>query len=181
MKWGEFIYMEGNIFIYIHGILLIVTLIVFLAFLFSFLFEGERLDGLIMLISFFFMIFFLGTSMYGNYKCKNSEWIVPDKPYATEKIVSLNDNNLTNGKFYLRRGYIEENLYYQYMVQLNNGGFVANKVKSSNATLYYDTDNYRVEWYTKTKKWHYWEMKKIYNKIYIPEGSITDDYSVDLN
>lgn len=119
--------------------------------------------------------------MYGNYKCKNSEWIVPDKPYATEKLVSLNDNNLTNCKFYLRRGYVEEDLYYQYMVQLNDGGFVANKVKSSNATLYYDTDNYRVEWYTKTKKWLYWEIKKTYNKIYIPEGSITDDYSVDLN
>ena len=81
----------------------------------------------------------------------------------------------------MRRGYIEQKLYYQYMVELDNGGFVANKVNSANATLFYTEDNYRVEWYTKNKKWLYWEMEGIYNKIYIPEGSITDDYSVDLN
>lgn len=172
---------EGNIFMTIHIVLLIIAPIVCIVSLIFPIGEENKLYELIGVILFFFTIFLYGMFFYGEYKCENSEWIVPDKPYATEKIVSLNDNNLTNGKFYLRRGYIEENLYYQYMVQLNNGGFVANKVKSSNATLYYDTDNYRVEWYTKTKKWHYWEMKKIYNKIYIPEGSITDDYSVDLN
>lgn len=173
--------MEGNIFIYIHIVLLIIAFIVFLAYSLSFLFVGKSIDGLIMSISIIFMIFLFGMYFYGAYKCENSEWGVTDKPYATEKIISLNDNNLTNCKFYLRRGYVEEDLYYQYMVQLNDGGLVANKVKSSNATLYYDTDNYRVEWYTKTKKWLYWKIKKTYNKIYIPEESITDDYSVDLN
>ena len=82
---------------------------------------------------------------------------------------------------YLRRGYFEEDLYYQYMVQLNNGGFVANKVNSSNATLYYAEDDFRVEWYIQKKKWLYWEIERTYNKIYIPEGSIADDYSVDLS
>ena len=81
----------------------------------------------------------------------------------------------------MRRGYIEESLYYQYMVQLNNGGFVANKVNSANATLFYTEDNYRIEWYIKTKSWLYWKEERVYNKIYIPEGSITDDYSIDLN
>lgn len=33
----------------------------------------------------------------------------------------------------------------------------------------------------KKKKWMYFEMEKIYNKIYIPEGSIIDEFSIDLN
>lgn len=123
-----------------------------------------------------FVFFFIG-----RVKCEKSEWVISDEPYATEKIVSLNDNNLTNGRFYLRRGYIEEDLYYQYIVQLNNGGFKTNKVKSANATLFYDTENYRVEWYTMTRNWLYFKDEKTYVEIYIPEGSITMDYSIDLN
>lgn len=92
----------------------------------------------------------------------------------------MGDSNLTSGTFYLRRGNINEDLYYQYMVKLSSGGFVANKVKASNTTLYYDTDNYRVEWYTRSKKWLYFEIEETANKIYIPEGSITDQYSIDL-
>jgi hypothetical protein len=114
-------------------------------------------------------------------KCDKADWAYSETPYSVEKIISLNDNNLTNGRFYMRRGYIEDNLYYQYMVQLDNGGFVANKVNSANVTLFYTEDNYRVEWYTKTKSWLYWKEEEVYNKIYIPEGSITDEYSVDLN
>ena len=64
---------------------------------------------------------------------------------------------------------------------MNDGGFVANKVNSNQATIYYDTNNYRVEWYIKRKKWMYFEMEKIYNKIYIPEGSIIEEFSIDLN
>lgn len=119
--------------------------------------------------------------IFGLENCENSDWIISDTPYATEKIVALNDNNMMNGRVYLRSGYIEEDLYYQYIVQLNNGGFVSNKVKSANATLFYDTDNYRVEWYTKTRQWLYFKNEVTYVEIYIPEGSITMDYSIDLN
>jgi hypothetical protein len=117
----------------------------------------------------------------GRTKCEKSKWVYSDEPYAVEKIVSLNDNNMMNGRIYLRSGYIEEDLYYQYIVKLNNGGFVANKVKSANATLFYDTDNYRVEWHKKTRGWLYFKDEATYVEIYIPEGSITMDYTVDLN
>lgn len=136
---------------------------------------------IIWLLSILVTFILFGFFIFGRVKCEKSEWVVSDMPYATEKIVSLNDNNLTNGKFYLRSGYIEEDLYYQYIVQLNNGGFKANKVKSANATLFYDTDNYRVEWYTKTRSWLYFEDEVTYVEIYIPEESITTDYSIDLN
>lgn len=116
----------------------------------------------------------------GSYKCEKAAWNYSDVPYSTEHITSLNDSNMVNGKFYLRHGYIEENLYYQYMVKLNKGGFIANKVKADNAMLYYSDDNFRVEWYAKERHWLWFQQKETYNKIYIPEGSISEEYSIDL-
>lgn len=130
----------------------------------------------VILVITLFVFFFVGTT-----KCEKSEQIYSDKPYATEKIAALNDNNMMSGRIYIRSGYIEEDLYYQYIVKLNNGGFVSNRVKSSNATLFYDTDNYRVEWYKKTRGWLYFKDEVTYVEIYIPEGSITMDYMIDLN
>ena len=177
---------EGNTFIYIHlGLMIISIAVLFITCLWG-LFETEEeaknsKSGITLVVSLISTVFLFGFYIFGTIKCDDAEWVISQTPYSVEKIMSLNDNNLTNGRFYMRRGYIEENLYYQYMVELNNGGFVANKVNSANATLFYAEDNYRVEWYIKTKSWLYWKEERVYNKIYIPEGSITDDYSIDLN
>jgi hypothetical protein len=133
--------------------------------------------------SFAFVIIFLMSfafEVYGNGHLNNIPWEEPEKPQAVEKIVSLSDNNLMSGKLYLRRGYIEQDLWYQYMVKLNDGGFVANKVKSTDTTLYYSDGDYRVEWYTKERHWLWFYEKENYHKIFIPAGSITDEYSIDL-
>lgn len=130
-----------------------------------------------MVLAILLLIFY----MVGSVKCSKAGWVYSDNPYSVETIVGLNDNNLINGRFYMRRGYIKETLYYQYMVRLSNGGFVANRIDSASATIFYDTSNYRVEWYKKTRGWLYFKEEAIYHKVYIPEGSITDDYSIDLN
>lgn len=176
--------MEMNIFLCIHLFLIAVSLIVLIVLLIMGLVEPELPEKIcisMIAISLFLVIFLPVFLFIGIQKCEKSEWVVSDEPYATEKIAALNDNNLTNGKFYLRSGRFEEDLYYQYMVELSDDGFATNKVKASNVTLYYDTDNYRVEWYTKSKKWLYFEEKETYCKIFVPEGSITDEYSIDLN
>ena len=113
-------------------------------------------------------------------KLDNAPWQGEDKPVAVENIVALNDNNLVTGRYYVHRGYIDQDLWYQYMVKLNDGGFVANKVSSKDTTLYHSDNNYRVEWYTKKKHWLCFSREENYHKIFIPQGSITDDYSVDL-
>lgn len=116
----------------------------------------------------------------GMVKVEKQQWDLPDKPYKTVKIVALNDNNMVGGRFYLRRGYFSEDLYYQYMKK-EGSGFKAGKVKADKTTLYYDkNENYRVECYEKTKKWLWFEDSAYYYKIYIPEGSIAEDYIVDL-
>ncbi len=178
--------LEGNIWVFIHVIIMAGSAIClfssFLSIIVLIVEEDETgvnssfktfITSLFITVASF--VFFI----FGCYKCEKSTWNYPDKPYSTEYIASLNDNNMVNGRFYLRRGYIEEDLYYQYMVKLN-GGFVANKVKSNNATLYYSDDNFRVEWYEKERHWLWFQQKETYNKIYIPNGSISEEYSVDL-
>lgn len=161
--------------------LLVIIILMIVAFAVSLTSLVDEDGCVVEFISFILLIALFVFFMFGRIKCEKSGWVISDEPYATEKIVSLNDNNLMNGRIYLRSGYIEEDLYYQYIVQLNNGGFVSNKVKSANATLFYDTDNYRVEWYKKTRSWLYFKDEATYVEIYIPEGSITADYMIDLN
>jgi hypothetical protein len=126
-------------------------------------------------------VFSVSFFIFGEFKVDSLAWQYSQKPYATEHIVALNDSNMISGKLYLRSGYINEDLYYQYLVKLSSGGFITNKVHASNATLFYDDSNYRVEWYTKKKSWLYFQREEKYVKIYIPRGSVTNDFSVDLN
>ena len=166
---------------------MMIHLIIFaLSFVLSFIFSP--IDGYekeekihITIFSISLIAFLLSSIMFfvGNYKLSKQKWNYSD-PYSTEYIVALNDSNLINGNAYMRRGYIEEKLYYQYMVKRTDGGFVANKVNADHTTLYYSIDNYRVEWLKKERHWLWFEEEEDYNKIYIPEGSITDEYSVDL-
>lgn len=116
----------------------------------------------------------------GLYKSEKSTWNVDKDPYATEKIIALNDNNLTQGRFYLRRGYIVEGLYYQYIVDLGDGGMINNKVPAQTATIYYDNDNPKVEWYHREKHWLWFKYNSVCHKIYIPTGSINEEFNVDL-
>ena len=117
---------------------------------------------------------------YGEYRKDGAEWTISDKPYAVEHIVALGDSNMINGTVYMRRGYIDEDLWYQYMVKVDGGGFVANKVRSDSAVLYYSDGDYRVEWYEKHRGWLWFTSDANYYKIYIPEGTIVDDFTVDL-
>lgn len=112
---------------------------------------------------------------------RTTEKVIEEEPYAVEHIVALNDTDSIEGKFYMRRGYINESLCYQYMVRLSNGGFKANRVNSDITTLFYADDNYRVEWYRYTQGILYFKKHGICIEIYIPRGSISEDvYSVDL-
>jgi hypothetical protein len=112
---------------------------------------------------------------------RTTEKVIEEEPYAVEHIVALNDTDSIEGKFYMRRGYINESLYYQYMVQLSNGGFKANRVSSDITTLFYADSNYRVEWYRYTQGILYFKSHGTCIEIYIPRGSISEDvYSVDL-
>lgn len=126
------------------------------------------------------MILFIIISCYFS----NMPYKYSNEPCSIEYIVALKDNSEINGKFsggrYYIRGYINEKSYYSYMVKLNNGGMVANKVPSDSTIIYEVDENFRVEWWVKSKNWLGCKDEVYYWKIYIPKGSIITDYSIDL-
>ena len=114
----------------------------------------------------------------GIYKIENSPLIWTKT--ANESLVSLNDNNMMSGKIYARRGYINENLYYQYMVDVGCGGYVANKVPSNGTTIYIDNKHPRCEWYEVSQQWWIFKQWSTKWKLYVPDGTIGDSYAIDL-
>lgn len=140
--------------------------------------NGIHINGHLVIFVTALYILLIGFFIFGEKQLDKQPW--NHETYATEHIVALQDNNQMNGRFYSRRGYIGEHLYYQYMVDIGNGGYKANKVKADTTTLYYDDYNCRVEWCKKERHWLYFSETEKYNKIYVPEGSITDDYMIDL-
>lgn len=158
----------------IISIIQVVLIFILLFIALIFCDEGTKISGICACLS-LFLLFLL---FYGMYKVDHIPWQRSELT-ATENIVALNDSQDINGNMYLRRGYITEELWYHYFVDIGDG-FVANKVKSSGTTLYYAEGNYRVEWYKYYKNWLWFERTETRHKIYIPRGSITDDFILDL-
>lgn len=158
----------------IHIILIVISFIVFFVSMFEMDFDKNTFRYMIIgLITFIISVI---SFVYGINKLNDIPW--ESELTATEKVVALNDNHNVNGR-YMRRSYISEELWYHYYVDIGDG-FVANKVKSDSATLYYADSNYRVEWYKLYRNWLWFSEHKTVHKIYIPEGSIIDDFTLDL-
>lgn len=126
------------------------------------------------------IILILNTIVFSFVFDLNAISTVSETPYCTEQIVAVKDNSQIEGKIYLRRGYISETMYYNYLAETSDGGYVSERVVASNATIYIDS-NPRIEWYSNTQTWwiFYRELKPIC-KIYVPDGAIANDYSIDL-
>lgn len=145
-------------------------------------FENEQDTGfsIVSLITIFVLIASLSMLVVGSEKLKKQEWNIADEPYRTDYIVSLNDDTQINGHFYLRHGYIEEDMYYQYMIKQNDGGYSYGKVEENKATIYISDSDYRVEWYTKQRNWLWFDEEDTFCKIYVPKGCIKEEYNIDL-
>lgn len=164
--------MEVNIGVIIHIVVMFASGLIALFTIFE---DNEIINNISSIICILSMLLFIASGCM----MEKQPWNLPEDPFSTEYIVAMNDSNQTNGRFYARRGYIEENLYYQYMTKVGSG-YKAGKVKADSTILYYTDDDFRVERYKKTRNWLWFEQEAYYYKIYIPEGSITDEYSVDL-
>lgn len=99
---------------------------------------------------------------------------------ATERIVALNDNPGLKRSYYVKRGYIESQMYYNYMVDLGNNSYIANQVPVRKATIYETDGNYRIEWWIKEKGYFMTKQIEKYWKVYIPKNSILSEYEIDL-
>ena len=97
--------------------------------------DGENIGVALAVITLIVFILSLAAWGIGDSVCAKQSAV--EELNAVENIVALSDNNMVNGRIYMRGGYIDNDLWYQYMVKVSNDGFVANKLKANTVTLYY--------------------------------------------
>ena len=102
----------------------------------------------------------------------------------------MQDNLNTHGRFYMRSGYIETDLYYSYGY-IDQKGLNIKKIPANKTYLNYTTDTPHIERYTRrwSKSWLKWltcadaqdyVVNDVYYKAYVPEGSVDQRFNVDL-
>lgn len=110
----------------------------------------------------------------------STNFVYEDKPYSIEHLVALQDNNLMNGHAYAHRTYINEEMWYQYMVKLKDGSMTMNRIKAEGTKVYY-SDEPMVKWYHgKQKLWIFYWNTPSKQELYIPEGTVQEEYNIDL-
>ena len=106
------------------------------------------------------------------------------KMISDEKIVALKDNQNINGDFYIMGGYVDEDLYYYYATE-TEFGYGMEKIKASNSYIKHTDKETHIERYVgdfKNKKSYLFGFP-MYNDryiIYCPDGTVTNEFNVDL-
>lgn len=114
----------------------------------------------------------------------------PDKkqvPSNLIEIVAIGDGHSSEGSFFLGCGTIKDESYYFFYKKLSNGGYVQDKVKVSDATIFEDDtkkpgiQRYSIEFVNKA--WDSWAFATYTSHvdIIVPKGSIKQNYNFDLN
>lgn len=140
--------------------------------------------GFFFWLSMMFLVFLLSVAMIGF--CSSVAVIFPQtcEKTSTEHIIALNDSTGVNGRAgFLGSGYVEDELYYYYMTDAKEG-FQTKKIKAEDTYVRY-SDEPIVETYTATnfKNKLLWLIALPINSfhiVYIPEGSIIENYRIDL-
>lgn len=102
----------------------------------------------------------------------------------TTEIVTLKDNIGIKGGYYVFGGYTNDDLNYYY-AEKENGGYYVRHVSARNTEIRYTEETPRLELYTATS----FKNKLVYifgfpcrskNILYVPEGTLTTDFVIDL-
>ena len=150
--------------------------------------KGLTLLGFVIFALVGVLIGFVGSVFTGSilYKSINNT----EEYYTSWNITAMQDNLNTHGRFYIRSGYIETDLYYYYFYSTKDG--LKNDYVPANKTyLNYTTDEPHIERYTRrwNKSWIKWftfvdaqdyATNDVYYKAYVPEGSVDQSFSIDL-
>lgn len=98
-------------------------------------------------------------------------------------IVALEDNMTSSGTFFLGTGSAKDSIYYYYMIETKQG-YKLQSVAASKAYIKYDTKpRIVIENGCGFKHWYnnIWAFPTHTNyTIYIPEGTILNNYNIDL-
>lgn len=103
---------------------------------------------------------------------------------SSSPIVALKDDKITRGHFFLGCGGVDGDLRYYY-AEDSSRGYKVKSIDIDNCYILFDDDHPRIERYDVTsfnKKRHYIYAMPYgyYYKLYVPHGSITTEFKVDL-
>lgn len=100
------------------------------------------------------------------------------------KIIALKDNQNVNGSFYIMAGYVNKDLYYYYTTE-TEFGYKTEKIRADNAYIKYTDGETHIERYEGefanegTNLWAFPMCSDRYI-IYCPDGTVTNEFDVDL-
>lgn len=148
---------------------------------------GENVWAVCLLIVIIIVgIFVIGRGVYDGFPqiaIEEAKWEQPYN-YTTHQIVNLSDNSeiegSINGRRRYVRGYIGEETVYHYYYKCADGGFKLQKASEKNTTIYFTDGEPRAEWYSQTRSFWWHSETKYFCKIYIPEGSMTTEFEIDM-
>ena len=106
------------------------------------------------------------------------------KIVSDTKIIALKDNTNAIGSIYIMGGYVDENLYYYYATE-TEFGYKTEKIVANNAYIRYTDGEARIEKYKaefvndNVSFFAFIDCPDRY-VIYCPEGTITNEFNVDL-
>lgn len=137
---------------------------------------------------------YIGNVLSGDSIFNHGKDAVTEEYTSSWTITAMQDNIETNGRVYLTGGYINSDLYYRYFYPTRDGGFKAGKIPANRTTIKYLDGNYRIEkhdykWNKKSEKWikifaifdaDSFSYDDYYYIVYVPEGSIVQDFTFDL-
>lgn len=100
------------------------------------------------------------------------------------KIIALKDNQNVSGSFYIFGGYVDEDLYYYYATE-TEFGYKTEKIEADNAYIKYTDGETHIERYEGkfASDIAYVFGLPMYDDryvIYCPEGTVTNEFKVDL-
>lgn len=100
------------------------------------------------------------------------------------KIIALKDNQNVSGRFYIMGGYVDEDLYYYYAVE-TEFGYKTEKIKADNAYIKYTDGETHIERYKgefANSNMNLWGFPMCEDRyiIYVPNGTVTNEFKVDL-
>ena len=101
-----------------------------------------------------------------------------------QPIYAFKDNTMVEGNHFLFSGYVDEELHYFYVVE-DELGYHTEKVDADDTYIKYSKDQPRIEIYTAdfANKWVYlWAIPIEDDRyiIYCPEGTVTQEFNIDL-
>lgn len=104
---------------------------------------------------------------------------------GTREIVAFKDNNSTSGSFFLGSGYVDGDMKYCAMIKNEDGSYEMKTYDTDECLIIETNDTPKIEkrgycFKTEWLNWFFFNMKLNEYVFYIPEGSICNNYVVDL-